>query len=144
MSLRKAFASIQTTDRSTYYGSHTILTEQVKDPGVSVCFFSSKDWFDTRDSATNRIESYLVKGPQVRMALWGDHFLGTKLLKFFTEVDWDEPEVGDVLVITTELTEQYARVTDISSEIVRFSDGGGDYYKKILIRIRVINASRAL
>lgn len=135
VSLRKAFASIQTTDRSTYYGSHTILTEQVKDPGVSVCFFSSEDWFDTRDSATNRIESYLVKGPQVRMALWGDHFLGTKILKFFTETDWAEPEVGDVLVITTdtpETTEQYARVTDISSEIIKFSDGSGDYFKKIL------------
>lgn len=123
VSMRKAYLAVQTKDRSTYYGSHTILTEQAKDANVSVCFFSSKDWFDTRENARDRIEAYLVKGPNANLKFWGNHYAGTSFLKLITIEGWPLPEVGDVLVIGTNGGDQYVRITDISSSIEEFVGG---------------------
>lgn len=123
VSMRKAFLAVQTLARETFSGSHTILTRQAKDPYVSVCFFSTKDWFDTRLDARNRIESYLVKGPNTYMKLWGNHYKGSSLLRFITDVGWEVPEVGDVIVMISSLNndaEQYLRVTDVTTEIRNF------------------------
>jgi len=136
VSMRKGFLAVQTTERQTYYGSHTVLTRQAADPNVSVCFFSSEDWFDTRDSARDRIESYLVKGPRISMSLWGNHYKGSSILKYYTGKGWDIPEVGDVLVLVQGTTEQYVRITDISSSDQDFEYNGGTnqvtYYRQVV------------
>lgn len=132
VSMRKAYLAVQTAARETYYGSHTIITEQAADPNVSVCFFSNEDWFDIREEARDRIEAYLVKGPQSQMSLWGDHYRGTSSLSYFTERDWPSPEVGDVLVIKDTDNEQYARIIDVSDETRDFFVGTTTYYKKII------------
>lgn len=133
VSMRKAYLAVQTSARETYYGSHTILTEQAADPNVSVCFFSDKDWFDTREEAQDRIESYLVKGPQSQLSLWGDHYKGTGSIIVFTNVDWPVPEIGDVIVMSDSANEQYARVIEVSTELrTFFLETGGEYEKKII------------
>jgi len=50
VSLRKAYLSVQTDDRATYYGAHVALTEQAEDPMVSTLLFSTENWFDQRAS----------------------------------------------------------------------------------------------
>jgi hypothetical protein len=141
VSMRKCYLSVQTANRETYYGSHTILTKQADDPNVFVCFFSSKDWFDTRLDARNRIEAYLVKGPHSNLKLWGDHYLGTSLLKFITIEGWPIPEIGDVLVMIAsqeDNAEQYVRVIDVSAEMQEFfsTTGGADqtagFYRNVV------------
>lgn len=148
VSLRKAFLSVTTETRKTYYGSHAVLTEQTKDPNVGVCFFSSKDWFDTRTNARNRMESYLVKGPLFQAYLWGNHYVGSKNMSFITDPAWPVPLIGDVLVLvkneglSTEVTE-YVRLTDVSAEIRTFVyiySGAVTNYSKKVISITIGNA----
>jgi len=145
VSLRKAFLAITSSNRPTYYGSHTVITEQAKDPLVNVCFFSSENWYDTRKDAQSRIESYMVKGPFFSAALWGDHYEGTRTVMLHSHKDVEVPEVGDVLVLQTQkdllgnpISEisQYVRVTDTAFEIRTFVYASGDtvrtYEKKIM------------
>lgn len=129
VSMRKAFIAVQTSQRETYYGSHVVLTKQVDDPNVSVCFFSNQDWFDTRSNAQDRVEAYLVKGPRAQMSLWSDHYAGTSSLNCFTHTDWPEPEIGDVLVLRSSdgLKEQFVRITDLTSEIRTFYNNDSNH-----------------
>jgi len=140
VSMRKAFLAVQTASRETYYGSHTILTQQASDPNVSVCFFSTKDWFDTRNDARDRIEAYLVRGPHANVKFWGDHYAGTSLLNLITQIDWPVPEVGDVLVLVASNegnAEQYVRVIDVSSEIQEFFTTEGVAYDRRVISVEI-------
>lgn len=142
VSLRKAFLAVQTANRETYYGSHTVLTEQALDPNVSVCFFSSKDWFDMRESAQNRIESYLVRGPFWSGALWGDHYVGSRSLQLHTHVDYPPPEIGDVINLvgnegTSSEFQQYVRVTDVSYEDRNFTSSTNNTYIKRIVYLTI-------
>lgn len=140
VSLRKAYLSIQTADRATYYGAHVALTEQAADPLVGTTLFTTQDWFDRRASCQNRIEGYLVKGPAYPCAVWGDHYSGTKMVSLVVEQDWHEPEIGDVLVLRIDKTltgssitakEQFVRITNKESEVKSFmKEDGGTFLKK--------------
>ena len=148
VSLRKGYIAVNTNSRVTYYGAHAVLTQQAEDPNVSVCFFSSKDWFDTREEAKNRMESYLVKGPQYMAALWGSHYIGSKNLTLFTNVDNTPPVIGEVIVLVQNerlATEkkQYLRITDASSEIREFVYvSTGAVYKRLIIFLSVSDMLR--
>lgn len=141
VSMRKGFLAVETPDRPTYYGSHAVITKNADDPNVSVCFFSSKDWFDTREAAKNRIESFLVKGPTYMAIMWGNHYIGTKIITLIAEEVSSDPSIGDVMVfvknegLTTEVY-QYVRITAVGSEVRDFFYYSGTtelkYRKRIL------------
>jgi len=137
VSLRKAYLRINTDSRATYYGSHAAITRNAADDHVSVCFFSSKSWFDTREEARQRIEAYLVKGPFFPVALWGNHYRGARQIQVHAHKAQTPPEIGDVIVLmmnaglSNEIS-QYLRITTVSSEIVEFSSGTSLYQKKII------------
>lgn len=143
VSLRKAFLAVVTSARETYYGSHAVITQQAADPLVGVTFFTTKDWFDTREEAKDRVESYLGKGSIFGVALYGNHYLGGRNLRFFTGEDGPEPTVGEVMVLTTDRdldgvsipeVSQFVRVTEVSAEIKTFVVGDDDksVKKKVL------------
>lgn len=138
VSLRKAFMAVKTSGQETYYGSHAAISRQAADPLVNVVFFSNEDWFDTRGDASSRMESYLVRGPLYYGALYGNHYLGTKLISIHTDVRTLDPEIGDVLCLvgddglSSEFS-QYVRITEVSSVITTFVGGDNvEYDKKIL------------
>lgn len=141
VTLRKEYVAVDTENRNTYFGAHVVLTEQAADSNVGVCFFSSEDWFDTRQDARNRIEAYLVQGPAFTAFLWGTHYRGTKNISMITDPAWPIPVIGDVLVfignagLSTEFY-QYVRITDISYEVRTFTYLNGStasaYDKKVL------------
>ncbi|MCK9348234.1 MAG: hypothetical protein M0P41_04810, partial [Sphaerochaeta sp.] len=137
VSLRKAYLAVETTGRQTYYGSHAALTRNAADPNVSVCFFSSKDWYDTREEAKTRIESYLVRGPAYPSAMWGNHYIGSSMIQMHTYVAQANPEIGDVLVLVRNINKvenvyQFVRVTNLTTEVRTFGTGQNTYQKKIL------------
>lgn len=141
VSMRKAFLSVRTLNRAVYYGAHMVITEQAADPLVGVCFFTTQDWFDTRDNAKNRIEAYLVKGPKYNVALYGDIYAGTKVAKLQAYEKTLPPEVGDVLVLSTSKDlngqsityhEEFARVIDVNSELLDFVLAQGTVKKQII------------
>ena len=59
VSMRKAYISVQTDNRATYYGSHVALTEQAKDPLVNAALFTTKAGFDIKEAFQKRIEVIL-------------------------------------------------------------------------------------
>ncbi len=139
VSLRKAYLSVQTSDRATYFGAHVALTEQAADPLVNTTIFTTKDWFDSRESCRSRIEGYLVKGPSYSCNIWGDHYKGTKSVSILIGTDWTEPKIGDVLVFravknldgaTITALEQYLRITDITSEVKTIAEGDKQHVRK--------------
>ncbi len=146
VSMRKAFLNIETENRATYYGSNVVITEQASDPKVSVCFFTTQDWFDTRSSAKSRVEAYLVKGPTFPAMFWADHYLGSRQINVVTEIDQLPPDIGDVILVTTDQDlaghsitelEQYVRITEVSSEIRTFTDTNGALFDKRAMYIEV-------
>jgi hypothetical protein len=150
VSLRKSFPAVITTDRAIYYGSHIMLTKSADDPLVTCWFFTTEDWFDQRSAAASRIEGYLVKGPTFGAGLLGDHFQGTSVLNLQSNKNWDDPEVGDVLVLETsknlagatiDTLTQYVRIMDVSSEVQEFvgldSQGNSVTFEKKIITIEI-------
>ncbi len=150
VSMRKAFLSVRTLNRAVYYGSHEVMTQQAADPLVGVSFFTTKDWFDTRDSAKNRIESYLVKGTLWNAALFGDIYKGSKALKFQHSTAEAPPEIGDVLVLFTDVdlngqaipeVEQFVRITSVTTdENHQFTQAGNTTFTKAITDIEIGSA----
>ena len=129
--LRKAYVAVETADRSTYYGAHAVLTQQVQDPNVSVCFFTTDDYFDMRPDAVQRVESYLVKGPMLGAALYGNQYLGSMAISIQSPVGWVLPGIGDVIILTQysglqNQIQQYCRITSISSVTQQFTQISGN------------------
>ena len=118
VSLRTAYASVQTLGRQSYGGAHVIMTRQTEDPNVSVCFFSSKNWFDVRKEHQDRMEAYLVKGPQFNGYVSGNLYAGTRNIYFITDIGVEVPEIGDVFILKNSVNEQYCRIVDIDSSII--------------------------
>lgn len=137
VSLRKAFLSVRTEDRATYYGAHGVITEQAADPLVSVTMFSTEDWFDTRQNAQDRMEAYLTKGPQYPAKLYSPHYTGTRNVSMVTEPSQSPPDIGDVLVLLgnpdeTDEFEQYIRILDVNYYPQTFIDDKGEFQKQVI------------
>jgi hypothetical protein len=141
VSMRKAFMAVDTPLRPTYYGAHAVITKQADDPLVGVSFFTTEDWFDTRLSAQSRVESYLAKGPTFGMALYGNHYSGSRALRCITGVNGNAPEIGEVLVLVTSknlsgtsITQviEYVRIRDVSYANQEFFSGSTSYQMKII------------
>ena len=158
ISLRKAFAAVQTTNTDTYLGAHIILTDPPDDPKVHVTLFSTESWTDERDVSRNRIESYSVTGPESSWILYGDHVVGQKQIMIFGKTNTlnlatpspdPSPEIGDVMVLSVEKTGytsdyQYVRITNITSRTTqKFTDNNGDFFKDVIL-LEISNPLRYL
>lgn len=139
VSLRKAYLHVNTKDRSTYYGAHAGMLKNADDPNVSVCFFSDDNWFSTRSSAQSRLESYLVQSTLYPGALWGNHYIGTRLLQMHTHKNTKAPDVGDTIVLvqsegSVNEKRQFVRVRAVTEELQEFNYGtsNASYTKKVL------------
>lgn len=147
ISLRKAYATVQTANTDTYLGSHIILTDPPDDPHVNVTLFTTESWTDERDASRSQIESYSIQGPEVAWNLYGDHIVGQKMLVLFSRSNSTAvttpttdiaPQVGDIMLLSVEKTgftavQQYVRITKINSRITsQFNDSAGAYYKDVL------------
>jgi hypothetical protein len=123
----KVFPAVQTDTVDSYYGANVIVAEPPKDPRVNVTLFSTTQFFDTRNSATTRVESYLNKGPEWAGFLFENHIAGQRIIQLFQRPEAEIPRVGQTIVLvqyeglTNEVT-QYIRATAVSSVIRMFYD----------------------
>lgn len=137
ISMRKAFASVLTSNTDSYYGAHAIVSRKPSDPRVSVSLFSTADWFDRRSSARDKIERYLARGPK-----WAGHLLETQLegqraIQLCVREQDEEPKVGQGLVLIQDETqpteyEQYVRVTKVTAQTRIFTVQDKDITRKVL------------
>lgn len=137
VSLRKAYAAVTTTSVDSYYGAHTIVSRVPDDPRVSVSLFSTKDWFDRRTAARDKIERYLARGPK-----WAGHLLemqleGQRAIQLALRTNDEEPKVGQGLNLVQfeglpAEYEQYVRVTKVTSVERTFTVSGKDVVRKVV------------
>lgn len=120
VSLRKVFVRVDTDNRDTYLGSNVIVASPPEDPLVSVSMFSTGEVFDTRDSAKNRMESYLTPGPEWSGFLFENHITGQSSVRIFQRPGYPLPRIGQTLVLIynegqVSEAKQYVRITDIDA-----------------------------
>lgn len=134
VNLRKTFVSVQTTNTDGYFGANVIVADPPDDPLVSVSLFSTNDVFDQREDAKLRVESYLSQGPLYAGYLYGDHISGQGAVTILQRSEVALPVNGDTFVLrkneglSTE-TEQFVRVTKVTSRTRTFTDGQGDFQR---------------
>lgn len=148
VNLRKAYAAVRTANRDMYYGSHAIITDAPDDGKVSVVMFTTGSYTDERAQAQDRIESYVVQGPESRFVLLGDQLVGQRLITVYARLDVESPDVGTVYLLSEESStgtiigeQQYVRVNDVSGEIREFEDGAG-VFKRQVFTIEIGSALR--
>ncbi len=146
VNLRKGFTGVDTATTDIYYGSHIIVDDEPDDPNVGVCLFSTGSHTDERADAQNRIESYVIQGPESRLRLIGDQLEGQRSLNMYQREEDELPSVGDVYVLSVEDSalsidgqQQYVRVTNVSHEIQTFSENTGSGV--VDFEVRAINLS---
>lgn len=129
VSLRKVYPWVDTTDQDGYFGANVVLADQPDDPSVSVTMMQTDNFDDTRTSAREKIERYLVKANRSDYGLIGNHFQGQRVLTWFAVVQRTPPEVGETYVIENESgsAQEYVRIVDVDATIqtfLKFDDNG--------------------
>lgn len=133
VALRKVFPVVNTDNRDIYYGAHAMLRDTPDDPNVSALLFYTKDAFDKRSGAQNKIEAYVVPSYRSTFYLYGKHIAGAKAVTFLQREEEPLPNVGDVYYIQDGIKEQYIRVIDIEHAIITVTFQGNDYKRRRII-----------
>lgn len=138
VNLRKVYGTVDTDNVDTYAGAHAIITDPPDNSRISVCLFSTGSDFDQRTEAKDRVESYVVAGPESRMWLYGQQPVGAKAVLVYQQPEEPLPEIGDVYALTAENTSgailqtQYIRLDSITHEVRNFEDEKGTYDYRII------------
>ena len=120
VNLRKVFLHVQTSTLDQFFGANIIVAEPPSDPNVHISIFSTKQTFDRRTDAQNRVESYLNIGPKWDGFLYENHISGQRTIQIFQRTTAAPPAVGRTLVLVWHLGQaderrQYVRVTRVDS-----------------------------
>ncbi|CAN5753649.1 hypothetical protein BH11PSE12_BH11PSE12_08250 [soil metagenome] len=135
VNLRKLAVSVNTPDTDGYFGANVILAGVPDDPQVSCTLFTTRDVFDTRVEAQNRLESYVVAGPLSTLRLYGNQLVGQRALLTYQRPEAALPEIGEVYALSVENGSpliQYVRVTKVDSVIATFSDVYGEFTRRVV------------
>lgn len=135
VSLRKAYPAVMTQNTDMYYGAHAIITEPPEDDNVHVTLFSTGDFYDIRDDAKNRIESYVSIAQELIWRPLNDQLEGQRAILVFAKPGTVRPEISDTIVLknSTSGGQQYLRITSLSAETVQFSHTTyGNYTLEVL------------
>ena len=125
ISLRKLYLAIQTANTDSYLGTHVIIDSIPQDSHVSMTLFTTKNWFDRRSDAQDKVERYLARGP-----LWSGHLLemqleGQRSIQLTLDASDPVPAVGQGMVLVSDEGksteyEQYIRVMRIQLDTRKF------------------------
>lgn len=118
VSLRKAFLKVDTATADLYLDSHAIISAQPQDPNVSGLLFTTSDFYDERASARERIESFVIKGPEAFYYLRGDQLSGQQtIICYAPSINLPrEPEIGDTFLLESNgdpQTQQFIKIVDV-------------------------------
>jgi hypothetical protein len=127
--LAKVFAAVDTPGTETLYGAGGVLLEKPTNPGVDIGLLATGTAGDRRSDARARLEAYLVKGPETRLTLFGQHYANSRTVVAYQKPGQPFPAIGDRLFfyIPSPAHEQVVKVDDLSVEQRSFDDGNGTY-----------------
>lgn len=137
VNLRKVYGAVVTENLDTYAGAHAVVMDPPDNAQIHVNLFSTASDYDTRTAARDRIESYVVAGPESRMIVYGRQLVGQQAVLVYQRVEEPLPEVGEVYCLSKETStviayQQFVRVTDMSHEVRTFTDGSGDFQRRVV------------
>lgn len=138
VNLRKIYGHVDTANVDTYAGAHAIVTDPPDNDKIGVLLFSTGSDFDRRSSARDRIESYVVAGPESRLRLYGNQPVGAKAVLAYQRESEPLPDIGDVYALQQKnsggdvLATQYIRVDSLDHEVRTFVDDNGEYKYRII------------
>lgn len=138
VNLRKIYGAVRTQTRDVYAGAHMVVTDPADDGRISTLLFSTGSDFDQRLVAQDRIEAYVVAGPESRMKLYGRQPIGAKAVLTYQRMEEPLPEIGDVYCLTQDSTvgvqvaSQYIRIDGMTHEKRTFTDDSGTYDYRII------------
>lgn len=137
VNLRKIYPHINTATLDVYAGAHFIITDAPDNDRIGVLAFSTGSDFDLRTAARDRIESYVIAGPESRMTLYGRQLKDSQAILVYQREEEPLPDVGDVFAISNEVggvttAQQFVRVQDVSHEVRTLTDTNGDFRRRIV------------
>lgn len=139
VNLRKVYGNVDTDDVDTYAGAHAIITTPPANAKISCVLFSTGSDFDTRTEARDRIESFVVYGPESKLRVYGRQPIGSKAVLCYQRETETLPEVGEVYCLTHEvqnsatfLATQYIRIDSLAHEVREFEDERGIYKMRVI------------
>lgn len=140
VNLRKVYGAVVTENLDTYAGAHAVVMDPPDNDRIHVNLFSTSSDYDTRTAARDRIESYVVAGPESRMVLYGRQLVGQQAVLIYQRVEEPLPEVGEVYCLSKEAGsvtnyQQFVRVTDITTEVRTFNDG--EDFQRLLVTLEI-------
>lgn len=140
INMRKVYGNVRTANLDVYAGAHAAITDPPDNSKIDVLLFNTGSEFDDRTAARDRVESYVIYGPESRMTLFGRQLMGQQAIQVYQRVEDPIPEIGSVLSLTNETggiitTQQYVRVQEVSHEVRIFTDtvnGASDFLRRVV------------
>lgn len=126
VSLRKAFLKVDTATADLYLDAHAILSAQPMDPNVSGLLFTTDDFYDERDAARQRIESFVIQGPVTGLHLRGTQLQGQRTIICYAPTinNVPAPEVGETFMLqqgTNLSSQQFIKVVNVTRTTETFT-----------------------
>lgn len=137
VNLRKLYGHVNTASVEMYAGAHCIITDAPDNPRIGVLLFSTGSDYHVRADARDRIESYVIAGPESRMVVYGRQLKGASAVLLYQRVEEPLPEVGDVFCLSDEpggvtAGQQFVRVQDVAHEVRTFDDNGSEFQRTVV------------
>lgn len=137
VNLRKVFPAVRTASTDGYFGAHAIISDAPDDANVSAVLFDTGDHFDTRTAAQSRIEAYLAQGPASVAILFGDHIAGMMTVSVLQRLTDTVLTNSATIVLRKDeglvtQTEQFLRITDVSSQERQFTVAGTTFTRRVV------------
>lgn len=142
VNLRKIYPHINTANLDVYAGAHFVITDAPDNDRIGVLAFSTGSDFDLRTAARDRIESYVIAGPESRMTLYGRQLKEAQAILAYQREEEPLPEIGDVYAISNEVggvttAQQFVRVQDVTHEVRTFADDSNGEYRRRVVTIKI-------
>lgn len=148
VNMRKIFPHINTATLDVYAGAHFVITDAPDNDRIGVLAFSTGSDFDTRTGARDRIESYVIAGPESRLVLYGRQLAGSQAILAYQREEEPLPEVGSVFAISNEpggvtTAQQFVRVQDVTHEVRTFTeDQVGAEFRRRVVTLKITTPLR--
>lgn len=137
VSLRKVFGAVLTPSTDKYLGARVIVDAAPADANVKAVLFSASSTNDTREQTRVKVESYLAPGAVYQGQLYGNHLAGQSSALLIQREAVALPSIGQVLLLRkneglADEFDQYTRIDSVSSVLATFTDGTGDFVRRIV------------
>lgn len=137
VNFRKVYGAVNTPNLDVYAGAHAIITDAPDNSEIHTLLFSTGSDYDTRTAARDRVESYVITGPESRMTVYGRQLVGQQAVLVYQRVEEPLPEVGEVYCLSKEVAgvtiyQQFVRAIELTQEVRTLTDGSGDFERRVI------------